>query len=202
MNLKDDFAFLGQLDITPLTKKVAALSEGDWLEDQARQEIFEAHTDTQTIKLLFDPDYRHTDPTVHAALNEFRPAIEPLLLHIENNYKKTMRQRKTIAKFGPGYFIRIILTRLAPHSRITKHVDDGHSLKRCHRIHMPVVTNDKCIFHVGATSRTLREGELWEINNRRVHAVDNDGEAARIHLIMDYVQPGERVFDIEGPLTA
>jgi len=202
MNFKDDFNFLGRVDISPLQKRVAALSDEDWSEDQARQEKFEAHTDTQTIKLLFDADYRHQDPTPHPALDEFRPVIKPLLHHVEENYNKTLRQRKIIAKFGPGYFIRIILTRLAPHSQITQHVDDGHSLKCCHRIHMPVITNEKCVFHVGASSKTLRAGELWEINNRRVHAVGNDGDAARVHLIMDYVQPGERVFDIEGPLTA
>ncbi len=202
MNFKNDFALLGHFDIAPLQAKIAALSKDDWTADQERQAKFEAHTDTQTIKLLFDPDYRHQDPTPHPALDEFWPVIEPLLQHIEDNYKKTLRQRKTIAKHGPGYFIRIILTRLAPHSQITQHVDDGHSLKCCHRIHMPVVTNDQCVFHVGASSKSLHAGELWEINNRRAHAVDNDGDAARVHLIMDYVQPGERVFDIEGPLTA
>ena len=33
----------------------------------------------------------------------------------------------------------------------------------------------------------LREGEMWEINNATLHAVDNRSDAARIHLIIDWV---------------
>jgi hypothetical protein len=48
----------------------------------------------------------------------------------------------------------------------------------------------------------MRAGEMWEINNRRVHSVSNQGRDARVHLIIDYVQPGETIFDAEGVLTA
>ncbi|RME98570.1 MAG: hypothetical protein D6773_14225, partial [Alphaproteobacteria bacterium] len=112
------------------------------------------------------------------------------------------RQRRVIDRHGPGYFIRMILTRLQPRASITPHVDDGYSLKRCHRIHVPVLTTPDCTFTVGATTMNMRAGEMWEINNRAIHAVDNASDAPRVHLIMDYVQPGETVFDVEGPLTA
>ena len=193
---------LGELDISALKTKVAAITEADWSADQDRQKQFEAHTDTQTIKLVFDPDYRHENPTEYPAFEGFKLAIEPLQKHILNTYSRTFRQRKTIARHGSGYFIRVILTRLAAHSRIMPHVDNGLSLKCCHRIHMPIITNEACLFTVGATTRALKAGELWEINNRRVHAVENGSDGARVHLIMDYVQPGERVFDPDGPLTA
>ncbi len=202
MNLQSDVTKLGDFDISALVGKVAALPESAWDEDQSRQEIFEAHTHTQTIKLLFDPDYRHENPTTHAALDDFQALIDPFLTHIASSYCKTMRQRKVIAKNGAGYFIRIILTRLLPSSEITPHADDGYSLKRCHRIHVPIITNDQCTFKVGASAINMHVGEMWEINNRRVHAVKNNGHEARVHLIMDYVQPGEVVFDQEGPLTA
>lgn len=202
MNFKEDIAKIGEFDICQLRDKVESLAEKAWIEDLSRQKEFEAHTDTQTIKLLFDPDYRHRGPTSHPPLAEFQPIIDPFMRHIREYYAKTLRQRKTIARNGPGYFIRIILTRLAAQSRITPHADNGLSLKLCHRIHLPIFTNETCIFRVGATAINMRAGEMWEINNRRIHAVENDGDAPRVHLIMDYVQPGEKVFDMEGPLTA
>lgn len=202
MNLPVDAIKLGTFDITALRQAVLALTEDDWNADTSRQQTFDAHVATQAIRLIFDADYRHTDPTVHADFARFQPLIAPLMDHIRDNYLKSLRQRRIAEKHGPGYFIRIILTRLNPHAAITPHADDGYSLRRCHRIHMPVVTNPDCAFTVGDLTFTMPQGELWEINNRRVHAVRNDGDAGRIHLIFDYVQPGETVFDLDEPLTA
>jgi quercetin dioxygenase-like cupin family protein len=201
MNFKDDAVRLGTFDITDLRARVMALTDEDWSADTSRQHTFDAHTRTQTIKLIFDADYRHTDPTVHAAFAEFAPLIAPFMAHIRGYYLQSLRQRRVAEKHGPGYFIRAILTRLAAAAVITPHADDGHSLRRCHRIHVPIVTHPQCLFTVGDLTWNMPAGEMWEINNRRVHAVRNDSDAPRIHLILDYVQPGETVFDIE-PLTA
>jgi len=201
VNFKDDAIKLGSFDITALRERVLALSEADWNADTSRQQTFDAHTRTQTIKLIFDADYRHIDPTVHAAFADFEPLIAPLMAHIRGFYLQSLRQRRVAEKHGPGYFIRLILTRLAAGAEITPHADDGHSLKRCHRIHVPIFTHSDCLFTVGGLTWNMPEGEMWEINNRRIHAVKNGGTAPRIHLILDYVQPGETVFDIE-PLIA
>ena len=34
--------------------------------------------------------------------------------------------------------------------------------------------------------------KIYEINNRRLHSVHNAGDAARVHLILDYVLKGEK----------
>jgi hypothetical protein len=39
---------------------------------------------------------------------------------------------------------------------------------------------------VGGDEIAMKEGEVWEINNMREHAVRNDGETSRIHLIVDW----------------
>ena len=67
-----------------------------------------------------------------------------------------------------------------------------------HRVHCPLTTNEMCEFHVGESSRFLEPGEIVEINNRRMHAVVNSGAQKRVHLIVDYYVPGERVVDIDG----
>ena len=201
MNFRDDAVKLGTFNITTLRDRVLTLTDVDWNVDTSRQQTFDAHTRTQTIKLIFDPDYRHTNPTIHTDFAIFEPLIAPLMAHIRSHYVQTLRQRRVAEKNGSGYFVRALLTRLAPAAEITPHADDGHSLRCCHRIHVPVVTNPDCLFTVGDLTWNMLEGEMWEINNRRIHAVRNEGAAPRVHLILDYVQPGETVFDIE-PLTA
>lgn len=202
MNFQGDIELLGTVPIAPLQAAVRAFDEARWHEDQSRQELFDAHTSTAMVKLIFDADYRHRDPTVHPAYGELLPLLEPVMTLIRAHYSKTMRQRRWIARHGAGYFVRMILTRLAPRAVIKPHADGGYSLARCHRIHLPIWSNPDCRFHVGGTSVAMHPGEIWEINNRLIHAVSNDGDVSRVHLILDYVQPGETVFDHDGALVA
>lgn len=202
MNFAHDAQKLGTFDITELRAVVAGFDEEVWNADASRQKAFDAHTSTQTLKLIADSDFRHTNPTVQPTFITLEPLLRPFMAHIRSHYLQTMRQRRVAEQHGPGYFIRALLTRLPPGADIKPHIDTGESLKRCHRIHVPIISNPHNLFIVGNLRFHMPEGEMWEINNRRTHAVKNNGAEARVHLIMDYVQPGETVFDLEGPLTA
>ena len=57
----------------------------------------------------------------------------------------------------------------------------------CHRIHIPIVTNEKSIFFVNGEEKNMRGGEIWEIDNEAVHMVENRSDADRIHLIVDWM---------------
>jgi hypothetical protein len=202
MNFERDAQKLGVFDIADLKTIVRTFTDEDWNADASRQAAFNAHIATQTIKLIADTDFRHTDPTYHPMSRQLEPQIRPLMDHIQGFFLQTLRQRRVAEQHGPGYFVRALLTRLPAGAEIRPHIDDGESLKRCHRIHVPIITNPDNLFIVGNLRFHMPEGEMWEINNRRTHAVRNAGAEARIHLIMDYVQPGETVFDPDGPLTA
>ena len=202
MNFTHDAQKLGAFDISALRATVAAFDEDIWRADDSRQMAFSAHASTQTLKLIADADFRHSDPTVHPPFLALEPLLHPLMDHIRGAYLQTLRQRRVAEANGPGYFIRALLTRLPAGGEIRPHIDEGESLKRCHRIHVPVISNRGALFMVGNLKFHMPEGEMWEINNRRTHAVRNTGDEARVHLIFDYVQPGETVFDLEGPLTA
>ncbi|ESQ82524.1 hypothetical protein AEAC466_16800 [Asticcacaulis sp. AC466] len=202
MNLPCDALKLGSFDITELKAIVERFDEAAWNADASRQTAFNAHISTQTIKLIADTDFRHTNPTYHATFTMLEAHLKPFMDHIRRAYLQTMRQRRTAQQHGAGYFIRALLTRLPPGAEIKPHIDDGESLKRCHRIHIPLISNPDSLFWVGSLKFHMPEGEMWEINNRRTHAVRNDGTTARVHLILDYVQPGETVFDLDGPLVA
>lgn len=70
------------------------------------------------------------------------------------------------------------------------------------RNHFPIITNNGVEFEVGEDVRHLAAGEIWEINNRDYHAVRNTSDNARVHMIIDYVVPGEQIADPEGLLVA
>lgn len=103
---------------------------------------------------------------------------------------------------GAGYFIRLLIVRLAAGSQIATHRDHGPSLSRAHRIHFPIVTNAQTEFAVEGVVKHLAAGDLWEINNRKLHAVRNMGLEDRIHVAIDYVVPGERIDDPDAYLIA
>ena len=177
MDFPANFRLLRQLDIQPLQQRVAQLSEADWQHDSGRQQRFAAHRETQTLALLYDPDFRYTQPTRQPAFDRFAQELEPVLADIAQNFP------------AHSYLLRLLLVRLPAGARIASHTDGGASLHCVHRLHLPVFTNTGALFAVGDEIRHLAAGEVWEINNCRSHGVRNDGESARVHLILDWVTP-------------
>jgi aspartyl/asparaginyl beta-hydroxylase (cupin superfamily) len=86
---------------------------------------------------------------------------------------------------------RALLVKLSEESDIDPHSDSGDYLGLVRRHHIPIVTNDRVYFSVGGERKHLRAGECWEINNNRVHSVENRG-GERIHLIID-IMPRDAV---------
>lgn len=195
MYFDGEFNKVGRVDPEPLRTAVLALPEARWYEETGRQEAFAVHRHTQTIPLIFDPDMRHANPTVHAAFADFEPLLAPALDCVAERYGRHGTD-------APGYFVRIVLVRLSGGTQIGTHRDQGASLSRAHRIHFPIVTNPQTDFAVEGVVKHFPAGDLWEINNRKLHAVRNMGADARIHAIIDYVVPGERIDDPDGALIA
>jgi hypothetical protein len=205
MHFDGDFKHLAMVEAGPLRIKVDQLTDEEWNSLGVRQETYHVHACTQTVPLVFDADLRHRHPSTHPAYDRFRQEIQAVCQHIAGYYElNPPASRKARPASGQaGYFARIILVRMAPESEIAAHVDNGYSLSRAHRIHLPLQTSEQVDFCVGSSTRNLPVGELWEINNRRRHAVRNSGTQARIHLILDYVLPGEIIADpIDGELVA
>ena len=162
------------VDLEFIKRKLAKLPERTW-HGSGREETYEVHRQTQSLLLIHDADFRHYDPTCHDLFTEFRKELRPIFDFISDFYG------------GDGYIVRALFARLAPGGRIDTHTDGLYSLLKCHRIHVPIVTNEGVTFTIGGEQKMLREGEMWEINNATLHAVDNRGAEDRIHLIVDWV---------------
>jgi hypothetical protein len=192
MNFDGNFRRIGRVDIGPMKALIARLPADAWDAESMRQQRYEVHRDTQTINLVHDPDFRHTNTTRHPAMQFFEPALRPVLDVAARYFDRSPKGRQLTTRHGLGYFVRANLVRLRPGGAIAEHQDKNFSLAHSHRVHVPVVTNDKVRFTVGSETIHMAEGAVFEINNRRMHSVRNDGDTGRVHLILDYVLTGEK----------
>ena len=170
----DNFKYVGEIDTSKILKKVDLMSSF-WEEFDYRQNRFKVHQHTQTIPILFDADFRVTNPTP----TKWYPLFEEHLSKLHNIASQF---------YGDGYIIRCILTNLKANKNIEPHIDQGNSLNRGNRVHVPIITSDKVLFTVGEEEKNMRVGEMWEINNtNKTHAVYNNSDEDRVHLIFDYI---------------
>lgn len=187
MNFDDNFRRIGSANIEPIKALIAELDSERW----QYEAHYKAHCDTQSILLVHDSDFRHTNPTRHPALQIFGSVIRPILAIAADFYDESTKGRVLTEKFGTGYFIRANLARLLPGATIAEHRDMNFSFTHSHRVHVPIITNDQVRMTVGGEILNVPEGEIYEINNRRVHSVCNSGDEPRVHLVLDYVLKGE-----------
>ncbi|MFV2031709.1 MAG: aspartyl/asparaginyl beta-hydroxylase domain-containing protein, partial [Gammaproteobacteria bacterium] len=160
--------------VEPIKKKLAQIPQQAW-EQSNREYTFEAHRQTQSLLLIYDDDFRHYKPTYHDLYLQFEDELKPLLDFIAENFQHD------------GFVVRLIFAKLQGGGKIPIHTDGVYSLLKCHRIHVPIITNDRAIFMVGGEQKVMRAGEMWEINNATLHAVENQSDEDRIHMIIDWV---------------
>lgn len=192
MNFAGNFGHIGNVDTAELKQLVLQLTEQQWNDFSLRQERYEVHRHTQTIGLVYDPDFRHSHPTRLPTLQIFEAALRPTLAMTAAHYEETAKGEQFVQQYGLGFFIRATLVRLKAGCSIAEHQDLNFSLTHSHRVHLPVVTNDEVRFTVGGETINMQEGEVFEVNNRRMHSVHNNGSDDRVHLILDYVLPREK----------
>ena len=168
---------LGPVDIAALKAAVLAIPEAVWdAENAGKPNRFEALDRTRHIVFRFVDSVRdwrgsHDRP----AWAEWRALIEPVLQRAVAPYA-----------YANGAFPRVMLARMAAGGEIKPHRDANAAAKWPHKIHVPLLTNEKVTFYVDGVGYHLPEGEAAEVNNMGVHAVKNDGDSDRIHLIFEY----------------
>ena len=200
MNFDGDMRKIGDIDVTRFAQQAAKITDAEWTADAFRQRTYEVHKQTQTIRLIMDEDGRHRDPTYHPSYEIYKELVGPIEIFIRRQFEQTLKAKRLRKKHGRGYFIRMILVKLLANGSIPHHVDQGETLSKSHRMHLPIITNEQNLFSVGDTEMHMKAGELWEINNRREHGVVNGGSEDRTHLIIDYVLAGEKIIDADGAM--
>lgn len=173
MNFEGNFKKLGTIDTTQVRALIETESDAEWAIEDATRERYPGplRRDIQTIAMLFDwggetqPLTRCRRHSAYAAL------LEPIFQQIASGV-------------GGGVIRRCLFVRLRPNGLILPHVDEGHEVS--HRIHVPILTNDQVFFTVDGERLHMRPGEIWEINNSRLHYVENRGAEERVHLVLNW----------------
>lgn len=168
---------LGIVDIAALRDAVAALPEELWNEENAsKPNRFTALDATRHIVFRFV-----------SSLYDWRTFYErPLWNEWSDLLLPVLRQATAAYGYPNGEFPRVMLARMAPGGIIHPHKDASPSAKWPHKIHVPLQTNEDVTFFIDDKPYHLAEGEAVEVNNMAKHAVENRGQADRIHLIFEY----------------
>jgi tetratricopeptide (TPR) repeat protein len=160
-------------DVSVLRNAIEQIPPAAWLESE-RERLFAVHKDTQSIQLVHFEDFKHEKPEYSNRFFNLQDALNPLVDYVACYYQNN------------GFIVRLLVAKLLAGGRIPHHTDAGFSLLNCHRVHIPITTNDQVVFSVGGETKTMHCGEFWEINNGEEHAVDNGGDD-RIHIIIDWM---------------
>jgi hypothetical protein len=177
-NQEDLFCFrkFGKIDVSGF-KKIIKEADLDWDKFDFRQKRGDTHKETKSIPIIFDESFSLSKFT----LTENYPIFKEEILKLEQYLLDAINE--------DGYIFRAIIVNLPAGKSIPPHKDSGASLVVPRRIHIPIDTNSKCFFTVGEVSKSMKEGEIWEINNdKKRHSVENGGDTDRIHLIVDFLK--------------
>jgi aspartyl/asparaginyl beta-hydroxylase len=175
---------LGSVDITGLRDAVLSIPEPVWdAENADKPNRFEALDRTRHIVFRFVTNFQDWRESYDRPLwAEWRGRLEPILAQAVRPYG-----------YANAAFPRVMLARMGPGGIIKPHRDANPAAKWPHKIHVPIATNDKVTFFVDGVGYRFPEGEAVEVNNMGVHAVRNDGDTDRIHLIFEYYDTDQPV---------
>ena len=83
---------------------------------------------------------------------------------------------------------RMAFVLLPPYSKVLPHYDAGKYFEHIHRCHWVIQTSPEVTFFVEEKPYYMAEGEIWEVSNVDLHAVENKSNIGRIHLIFDWLE--------------
>jgi hypothetical protein len=159
--------------------EVTDLSQWDWW--TRRQEETKVHQQTKCIPLRFTNSTAFFRHQYDVETLEFFPAYKIYKNYIDE-YLEQLSKRHTFNNW------LAVLTKLEAGGKIKAHIDEGKWLTQCHRIHLPIQTNEGVEFLCGKTRMNMKRGVFYEINNTKVHGVWNNSTEDRVHLIIDLHQ--------------
>lgn len=168
---------LGPVDIAALRAAVLAIPEEVWdAENASKPNKFEVLDETRHIVFRFidsPRDWRSSHD--RAAWPQWRGLLEPVLAQAVRGYG-----------YARGVFPRVMLARMSPGGVIHPHIDANPAAKWPHKVHVPVMTNDRVVSFFGGGEHHFPLGEAVEVNNLGPHWVRNGGDTDRVHLIFEY----------------
>ena len=173
---EEDFRFIlcGEVDVSAISDHLSRF-DSEWALDTSRQEMYSDHrytnsyfiTEHSNQWLVGQPyalENKCQDPVLYSL-------VEPVIKMLEKLHN---------GKVGKALFIRLPAGKV-----VDAHNDVGEYLHTVRRTHIPITTNPDVEFTIDGETKLLNVGEIWEINNNKLHAVANKGTTDRVHLLID-----------------
>jgi hypothetical protein len=178
MDIEAPLRELGSVDSAPLIEAVLAQDVEAWKANQYRQQVYDVHTQTVSLVLVFCDGWPELTVSKEAAWDSLKETAVPLM-------------RAIIGGFYPkgGTVIRAMAAKLKAGGVISPHRDTHPSFRHAHRIHVPITTNPGVRFMINGRPHRFTVGNAYEINNQMNHSVLNAGKEDRITFIFDYLPP-------------
>ncbi len=179
MESNETFKYYGNYDVSKL-QQILSENNFDWYEWDFRAKKFPNLYQTQTVPILFDESWEFKYVQKH----KHYPLFEEEIIKLENYLQKDVFKKD-------GFILNALLVRLLSKNSIKRHIDNGLHFHRSifTRIHIPIFTNDNCIFTCGGEEKNFKVGEMWDPNyTMQFHEVNNMGDTDRINLIFDWVE--------------
>lgn len=191
MNFNGNFRRAGDVNVDDVKAMTDKLTDESWQQDSNDVWAATHGPGVHVIYLVHDDRLRHDQPTHRPALEVFGQLIRPILAVTADFFDSSPEGRQLSEQNGPGYFIRARLLRLSSGSSMAMPAAIAFSETHAHRVHVPIISDSGVSFAVGDEVLCIPEGEIFEVNNRRIAEVDNSGQSACVHLILEYVLKGE-----------
>lgn len=173
----------GPVPVDDLIEKMVALPPAFWASDRASRARLAGGRKGDAVFFFNDaPGFVRRGTLEQAGtgtVNVFRSAERALFADII-----ALIGRHIAPHFPSCAPMRVQLAELPAGEVIKPHVDSA-ILTRVHRLHVPLTTNPKVTFFVQGNPFRLEPGRLYELNNTVGHWVSNEGDATRVHLLVD-----------------
>ncbi len=170
------FIFHGTFDVSEIASHLDK-TNNDWFKNTYRQDEYQMHRDTSSI-FIYDYPVDWTPGSKYSVQkatddDNLFSLISPAIEYLE--------------KIHNGKVGKAVLIKLPPFKNVDKHKDVGNYLEAVRRNHIPIATNNKVSFVIDGERQFMNVGEIWEVNNNKMHQVWNEGETDRVHLLIDII---------------
>jgi hypothetical protein len=176
MRCAEPIRWLGSVDISDLRETLHRQDAGLWDADTAFRQALAPYRQTRTIYLMMTLGGPNAATRYFAGWPPLRESFSTVAARLASFYPV------------PGRVLNAQIALLPPGAVIPEHRDAGPTLEVTHRVHVPLVTHADVVFSVEDEHLTLAEGQAYELDNMRRHAVENQSPIDRIHLIVDYLE--------------
>ena len=177
MDIGVDYKKLFNYDPHNLAQLLSNADDEVWTKNDVRQKLFAVHKNTKSIVYVWsnfsDDDYQNIETHIPQSTKD---ELHQEVWKIANQIKGCFGDTSKITK--------LMLAKLDGQSQITEHYDQGN-LTKIHRCHLPVITNEDCLFLIDKVPYHFKPDFAFEFNNQKMHGVINNSNTDRVHLICD-----------------